>query len=65
MYIADATSVGNVFFTGTINITLITITVLSISLVVWSRWKDKAEEHTSAAVEGQSGTQAATTKETE
>lgn len=40
LYLSDATSVGNVFFTGTINITLITITVLSSAFVAWTRWKD-------------------------
>jgi putative tricarboxylic transport membrane protein len=65
MYIADATSVANVFFTGTINIILITITVLSISLVVWSRWKDQAAERASAAAEGKSGGRPATAEETE
>ncbi|MDH5750478.1 MAG: tripartite tricarboxylate transporter permease, partial [Rhodospirillales bacterium] len=56
MYIADATSVGRVFFTGTINIILITITVVSISLVVWSRWKDRAQERAGAAAGGRPAT---------
>ncbi len=44
MYISDATSIGNVFFTGTVNIILITVTVLSISLVAWARWKSQKDE---------------------
>ncbi|MDA1090549.1 MAG: tripartite tricarboxylate transporter permease [Proteobacteria bacterium] len=54
MYISDATSIGRVFFTGTLNIILITVSVLSIFFVVWSRWKDQAQERASASVEGQS-----------
>ena len=41
MYISDATSVWNVFFTGTINIILITLSILSIALVVWTRHRDR------------------------
>ena len=52
MYIADATSIGNVFFTGTINIIFITVTVLSIFLVVWSRRRDRAQERASDLIEG-------------
>jgi putative tricarboxylic transport membrane protein len=52
MYIADASSIGNVFFTGTLNIILITITVLSISLVLWARWRDRAQERASDLIEG-------------
>ena len=37
LYIADATSIANVFFTGTVNIILITLSVLSIAFVMWSR----------------------------
>ena len=43
LYIAEATSIGRVFFTGTVNIILIALTVLSIALVVWSRRKDQAQ----------------------
>ncbi len=54
MYIADATSVGRVFFTGTVNIILITLTVLSVAFVVWTRVRDRAQERAGAAVGGQS-----------
>ncbi|MGI9521313.1 MAG: tripartite tricarboxylate transporter permease [Hyphomicrobiaceae bacterium] len=37
LYIADATSIGRVFFTGTINIILIILTVASIVLVAWAQ----------------------------
>ncbi|MBS27461.1 MAG: C4-dicarboxylate ABC transporter permease, partial [Alphaproteobacteria bacterium] len=52
MYISDATSVWNVFFTGTINIILITLSVLSIVLVVWTRHRDRAKGREGAAVGG-------------
>ncbi len=42
MYISDATSVWNVFFTGTVNVILIALSVLSIGFVVWTRRKDRA-----------------------
>jgi len=51
LYIARASSVGNVFFTGAINITLIAITVLSIALVVLTRSKDRARERAGGAIE--------------
>ena len=53
MYISDATSIGSVFFSGTVNIILIAITVLSIVFVVWSRMKERAQETRRA---GQAGT---------
>jgi putative tricarboxylic transport membrane protein len=56
MYIADASSIGRVFFTGTVNIILITLSVLSIAFVVWSRTRVRARERASAPVEGQSAT---------
>lgn len=37
LYIADATSIGRVFFTGTINIILIILTVASVVLVAWAQ----------------------------
>jgi len=51
MYISDATSVWNVFFTGTVNLILIALSVLSIAFVVWTRRKDKiaARKKTAAA----------------
>ena len=53
MYIADATSIGRVFFTGTVNIILITVTVLSVSLVVLSHRRDRAQERASDSLKGQ------------
>ncbi|NNE86157.1 MAG: C4-dicarboxylate ABC transporter permease, partial [Alphaproteobacteria bacterium] len=47
MYISDATSIGRVFFTGTLNIILIALSVLSISFVVWTRRKERAQEFAS------------------
>jgi putative tricarboxylic transport membrane protein len=55
MYMADATSVGNVFFSGTLNIILIALTVLSISVVVWTQWKGQALERAGASAEDNSG----------
>ena len=52
LYLADATSIGRIFFTGTVNIILITFTVLSIFLAVWTSRRDRAKERTSASVEG-------------
>lgn len=46
MYMSDATSVMNVFFTGTVNIVIIMCIVLSIAFVAWTRRKEDAEEHT-------------------
>jgi putative tricarboxylic transport membrane protein len=60
LYIADATSIGNVFFTGTVNIILITLSVLSIAFVMWSRSKDRARERASASGGGQSAAAAGT-----
>jgi len=51
LYIADATSIGHVFFTGTINIILIVLTILSIALVLWARWKDHVRERASTRLE--------------
>ncbi len=44
LYISHASSIGSVFFTGTINIILIAVTVLSVGLVVLTRLKDRARE---------------------
>lgn len=44
LYISHASSIGGVFFTGTVNIILITITVLSVSLVVLARFRERARE---------------------
>ena len=41
MYISDATSILNVFFTGTINLILIALTVVSVGLVIWTRQRDR------------------------
>jgi len=49
LYISDAVGVGKVFFTGIINISLITLIIVSVSLVVWSRRKDKIQQHESTS----------------
>jgi len=54
LYISDATSIGNVFFTGTVNIILITLTVLSIAFAMWSRFKEWVRERASASGGGRS-----------
>ena len=41
LYISNASSIGRVFFSGTVNIILITITVLSIALVAWTRLRER------------------------
>jgi putative tricarboxylic transport membrane protein len=41
LYISDATSVARVFFTGSLNIMLIGLSILSIAFVVWTRWKER------------------------
>ncbi len=63
MYMSDASSVFNVFFSGILNIILITLSVLSIAFVVWTQRQDRAEERAqerakeraSALVEGVGG----------
>lgn len=52
MYISDASSVGKVFFTGTVNIILIALSIFSIAFVVWTRRKDQALERANASAEG-------------
>ena len=47
LYIADATSIGGVFFTGTLNVILIALSVFSIAFVVWTRWREQVQEHAS------------------
>ena len=47
LYIADATSIGGVFFTGTLNVILIALSVFSITFVVWTRWREQVQEHAS------------------
>ena len=54
MYIADATSIGHVFFTGTVNIILISLSVLSIAFVVWSHRRERVLQRASAPAEGPS-----------
>ena len=51
LYISKASSVGSVFFTGTVNIILITIPVLSIALVVLTRFRDRARERAGEQLE--------------
>jgi hypothetical protein len=41
LYIADATSIGRLFFTGVINITLIAVSALSIAFLVWTWRRDR------------------------
>ena len=53
LYISNASSVGRVFFTGTINIILITVTVLSISLVALAHFKDRTREHANEPLEAE------------
>ena len=48
---SDATSVFNVFFTGTVNIILILCIVFSAAFVLWTRWKEGAEEHAQKGAE--------------
>jgi putative tricarboxylic transport membrane protein len=47
LYISDASSIGRIFFTGTVNIILIALSILSISFVVWTRRRDLAQERAS------------------
>jgi TctA family transporter len=49
LYISNASSVGQVFFTGTINLILIALTVISIFFVARLRFKDRQRERTDAA----------------
>jgi len=51
LYISNASSIGDVFFTGTINIVLIAVTVLSVALVVVTRFRDRARERAGATLE--------------
>lgn len=53
LYISNASSVGRVFFTGTINIILITVTVLSISFVALTRFRDRARERAGDPLEAE------------
>ncbi len=53
LYISDATSIGRVFFTGTLNTILITLSVLSIAFVVWARMKEMAQERASQTAESE------------
>lgn len=53
LYISNASSVGWVFFTGTINIILISITALSIFLVALGRYKDRARTRAGEPIEAE------------
>jgi putative tricarboxylic transport membrane protein len=57
LYISKASSVGQVFFTGTVNLILIAVTVLSIFFVARTRFKDRLRERADAALEGPVGDQ--------
>ena len=50
LYISDAIGVGRVFFSGTINITLIAVSIFSVAFVVWTRRRDRAQERENASV---------------
>ena len=52
MYISDATSIGRVFFGSTVDIVLITLSVLSILFVAWTRMSERAQERANESVEG-------------
>ncbi len=52
MYLADATSVGRVFFGSTVNIVLITLTIVSISFVAWTHIRERTQERAKEPVEG-------------
>ncbi len=62
MYIADATSIGHVFFTGTVNIILIALSVFSIAFVVWTHRRERALKRARASAEGPSAAPAGTTE---
>jgi putative tricarboxylic transport membrane protein len=53
LYISNASSVGAVFFTGTVNIILISVTVLSISLVALSHFRDWVRERAREPLEAE------------
>ena len=44
LYIADARGVGTIFFSGTINIILITLSIFSVSAVAISRMRSRKKE---------------------
>ena len=54
MYIANATSVTRVFFSSTVDIILIALTVASVAFVVWQRRRDSARDRAELATEGAS-----------
>jgi putative tricarboxylic transport membrane protein len=54
MYVADATSVGNVFFSGTLNIILIALSIISVALVVVAQSKERSQKHVTDSIEGES-----------
>jgi putative tricarboxylic transport membrane protein len=53
LYISNASSVANVFFTGTVNIILISVTVLSIALVAFSHLRDWARDRAGEPLEAE------------
>lgn len=49
VYMSYASSIGNVFFSGTVNIILITLTVLSVAFVGWTHLKERGNQRAIAA----------------
>jgi putative tricarboxylic transport membrane protein len=52
LYISDAVGVGKVFFTGTINISLIVLIIVSLGFVIWTRRKDQAQANADTTEKG-------------
>jgi putative tricarboxylic transport membrane protein len=57
LYISNASSVGAVFFTGTVNLILIALSVLSIAFVAFGRFKDRMQERENARLEASGNVQ--------
>ena len=51
LYISDASSIGQIFFTGTINYILIAMTIFSLVVAVWSHRKEKAKKRENIPIE--------------
>lgn len=50
LFISNASSIGSVFFTGTVNLILITVTVLSIALVALARFRDYQKDRANGSL---------------